>query len=67
MTSLTGGDPVGLVRPLGLAMLCAGVHSGEYYEAADAGGRLVGFLMTMPPGQDLFSTLACPVLQHDWY
>lgn len=55
MISLTGGAPE-LVGPLGSAMLRAGAQYGEYYEAVDAHGRLVGFLMTMPPGQDLFST-----------
>ena len=40
----------------GRAMLRAGVHSGEYYEASDADGRLVGYLVTMPPGNVLLST-----------
>lgn len=56
MMSLTGGEPDTALRPLGRAMLCAGIHSGQYYEATEADGRLAGFLMTMPPGQDLFST-----------
>ena len=37
-------------------MLRAGIHSGEYYEASNAKGELVGYLMTMPPGDTLFST-----------
>ena len=37
-------------------MLRAGIHSGEYYEATTVNGELVGFLMTMPPGDTLFST-----------
>ena len=56
MVSLTGGEPRTLLGPMGRAMLRAGVHSGEYYEAADEAGRLAGFAMVMPAGQDLFST-----------
>lgn len=56
MKSLTGGHPEELLELMGRAMLRAGVHSGEYYEASNETGELVGFLMTMPPGQDLFST-----------
>ncbi|KIP04043.1 hypothetical protein PHLGIDRAFT_15472 [Phlebiopsis gigantea 11061_1 CR5-6] len=56
MRSLTGGQPELLLRALGRAMLRAGLLSGEYYEAATAEGELVGFLMAMPPGQDIFST-----------
>ncbi|KAI0697360.1 hypothetical protein BC835DRAFT_1472786 [Cytidiella melzeri] len=55
LKSLVGGEPE-KIGDMGRAMLRAGVHSGEYYEAVDANGGLVGFLMTMPPGQDLFST-----------
>ena len=55
LKSLTGGEPE-KIPGMGRAMLRAGIHSGEYYEATDASGGLVGFLMTMPPGQDLFST-----------
>ncbi|KAI0089627.1 hypothetical protein BDY19DRAFT_943404 [Irpex rosettiformis] len=55
LKSLTGGEPE-KIADMGRAMLRAGIHSGEYYEAKDASGGLIGFLMTMPPGQDLFST-----------
>ena len=55
LISLVGGD-VALLSLFGRAMLRAGVHSGEYYEASDADGRLVGYLVTMPPGNVLLST-----------
>lgn len=48
---------------MGRAMLRAGIHSGEYYEASNAEGGLIGFLMTMPPGQDMFSTFVYEPLQ----
>lgn len=57
LRSLVGGD-LTQFGPLGRAMLRAGIHSGEYYEAIHERDGLVGFLMTMPPGQDLFSTSA---------
>ena len=56
MKSLTGGQPEELLGLMARAMLRAGIHSGEYYEASNTKGELVGFLMTMPPGQDIFST-----------
>lgn len=56
MKSLTGGEPELLLRAMGRAMLRAGLLSGEYYEAATTEGELIGFLVTMPPGQDMFST-----------
>lgn len=37
-------------------MLRAGILGGEYYEAVHEDSGMVGFLMTMPPGVDLFST-----------
>ncbi|KAF7792946.1 hypothetical protein EIP86_004049 [Pleurotus ostreatoroseus] len=37
-------------------MLRAGIYSGEYYEAVHQDEGMVGFLMVMPPGKDLFST-----------
>ena len=55
MKSLVGGD-LTQVGPLGRAMLRAGILSGEYYEATNEKDGLVGFLMVMPAGQDLFST-----------
>ena len=39
-----------------LAILRAGVHSGEYYEATDETGSLIGYTLWMPPGQEMFST-----------
>ncbi|KAJ3511538.1 hypothetical protein NLJ89_g4046 [Agrocybe chaxingu] len=39
-----------------LALLRAGVLSGEYYEATNEEGELVGYTMWMPPGQEMFST-----------
>jgi len=39
-----------------LALLRAGVHSGQYYEATDEGGELIGYTLWMPPGQEMFST-----------
>lgn len=39
-----------------LAILRAGVHSGEYYEATNDKGELVGYTMWMPPGNEIFST-----------
>jgi len=41
-----------------LAILRAGVHSGEYYEATDETGSLIGYTLWMPPGQEMFSTFA---------
>lgn len=55
MISLTGGQ-ASQIPSMGRAMLRAGIHSGEYYEAVDENDSLIGFLMTMPPGRDLFST-----------
>lgn len=55
LMSLCGGDSSKL-GPLGRAMLRAGVHCGEYYEAHHESEGMVGFLMVTPPGQDLFST-----------
>ena len=39
-----------------LSILRAGVHSGEYYEATDETGSLIGYTLWMPPGQEMFST-----------
>ncbi|KDR85991.1 hypothetical protein GALMADRAFT_397715 [Galerina marginata CBS 339.88] len=53
--SLAGGD-VSLMKFEALALLRAGVHSGEYYEASNEEGELIGYTMWMPPGQEMFST-----------
>jgi len=53
--SLAGGD-VSLMKFEALALLRAGVHSGEYYEATNKEGELIGYTMWMPPGQEMFST-----------
>ena len=37
-------------------MIRAGAHGGEYYEATHTNGDLVGFLVVMPAGHDLFGT-----------
>ncbi|KAI0340439.1 hypothetical protein BDW22DRAFT_1486269 [Trametopsis cervina] len=56
LKSLVGGEPE-KIDGMGRAMLRAGILAGEYYEATDEkDGSLLGYLMTMPPGQDLFST-----------
>lgn len=55
MKSLTGGD-ITLLPLMGRAMLAAGIAEGEYYAATDDNRQLLGFLMTMPPGRDLFDT-----------
>ncbi len=46
----------------GLALLRVGSLYGEYYEATDDKGNLLGFTMWMPPGQEMFSTLVSPAL-----
>ncbi|KAF8971928.1 hypothetical protein BDZ97DRAFT_1153970 [Flammula alnicola] len=53
--SLAGGD-ISLMKYEALALLRAGVLSGEYYEATDQEGQLIGYNMWMPPGQEIFST-----------
>ena len=53
--SLVGGDST-LASDLAQAVLRAGVFAGEYYNATDDDGRIVGFALWMPPGDDLFST-----------
>lgn len=39
-----------------LALLRAGVLAGEYYEASNEEGELIGYTMWMPPGREMFST-----------
>ncbi|KAF9562254.1 hypothetical protein CPC08DRAFT_706773 [Agrocybe pediades] len=53
--SLAGGE-VSLMNLEALALLRAGVHSGEYYEATDDQDALVGYTLWMPPGKEMFST-----------
>ncbi|CAA7265027.1 unnamed protein product [Cyclocybe aegerita] len=53
--SLAGGED-SLMPLQALALLRAGVHSGEYYEASNEQGELVGYTLWMPPGQEMFST-----------
>ncbi|KAJ3552832.1 hypothetical protein NM688_g3942 [Phlebia brevispora] len=55
LLSLVGGDAL-LMAPLSRAMLRAGIHSGQYYEATHEQDGLVGYMVTMPPGKDLLST-----------
>ena len=59
--SLAGGE-VSLMNDQGLALLRVGSLYGEYYEATDDKGNLLGFTMWMPPGQEMFSTLVSPNL-----
>jgi len=53
--SLAGGD-ISPMKFEALAFLRAGVHSGEYYEATDDEGGLIGYTVWMPPKQEMFST-----------
>lgn len=53
--SLAGGE-IPLMKFEALAILRAGVHCGEYYEATNDEGDLIGYTMWMPPGQMIFST-----------
>lgn len=53
--SLAGGD-VSLMEFEALALLRAGVLAGEYYEATNDEGELIGYTMWMPPGREMFST-----------
>lgn len=53
--SLAGGE-ISLMKYEALAILRAGVHSGEYYEATNENGELVGYTIWMPPGKEIFST-----------
>ncbi|KAF8167192.1 hypothetical protein B0H34DRAFT_680726 [Crassisporium funariophilum] len=53
--SLSGGD-TSLIRLQAKALLRAGALVGEYYEATNADGELVGYTMWMPPGEEMFST-----------
>jgi hypothetical protein len=39
-----------------LALFRAGVLAGEYYEASNEEGELIGYTMWMPPGREMFST-----------
>lgn len=39
-----------------LALLRSGVLDGEYYEATDDEGELIGYTMWMPPGREPFPT-----------
>ena len=55
MRQLVGGD-VSLLPLLGRAMIHAIVSAGEYYNAIDESGDLIGFAAWMPPGRDLFET-----------
>lgn len=52
---LCGGD-VGLVKPLALSMIRAGVLDGEFYAATNEEDDILGYVMTMPNGKVLFST-----------
>ncbi|EPQ55378.1 hypothetical protein GLOTRDRAFT_129653 [Gloeophyllum trabeum ATCC 11539] len=38
------------------AVLAAGTLHGEYYGATDSSGQILGFILAIPPGRDLFST-----------
>ncbi|KIM38175.1 hypothetical protein M413DRAFT_447938 [Hebeloma cylindrosporum] len=53
--SLAGGD-VSLMEFEALALLRAGVLDGEYYEATDDEGALIGYTMWMPPAREMLST-----------
>ncbi|KJA19230.1 hypothetical protein HYPSUDRAFT_69399 [Hypholoma sublateritium FD-334 SS-4] len=53
--SLAGGE-ASLMNYQALALLRVGSLYGEYYEATDDEGNLLGFTMWMPPGQEMFST-----------
>lgn len=48
----------------GLALLRVGSLYGEYYEATDEEGTLLGFTMWMPPGQEMFSTSVSSAIVH---
>ncbi|KAF9476014.1 hypothetical protein BDN70DRAFT_882975 [Pholiota conissans] len=53
--SLAGGD-ISLMPLQALALLRAGALAGEYYEATNEEGEMIGYTMWMPPGQEMFST-----------
>lgn len=55
-TSLVGGERA-LLGPMVKSMIKAAVHiAGEFYPALDGNGELVGYVLWMPPGRDLFET-----------
>jgi len=66
--SLAGGD-VSLMNFEVLAILRAGVLDGEYYEATNDEGELIGYTMWMPPGREMFSTFVISIgalkIRHD--
>jgi hypothetical protein len=53
--SLAGGE-IALMTCQALALLRAGALAGEYYEATNEEGEMIGYTMWMPPGQEMFST-----------
>ncbi|KAF8195072.1 hypothetical protein BJ912DRAFT_1085952 [Pholiota molesta] len=53
--SLAGGE-ISLMTCQALALLRAGALAGEYYEATNEEGEMIGYTMWMPPGQEMFST-----------
>ncbi|THH32295.1 hypothetical protein EUX98_g1892 [Antrodiella citrinella] len=53
--AICGGD-TNLLKPLVLAMIRAGVLDGETYAATNENDEVLGYVMTMPKGQVLFST-----------
>lgn len=53
--SLVGGD-TDLLRSQAVAMIRAGVLSGEFYVAQTSTGDVAGFTLWMPPGQEMFAT-----------
>ncbi|EGO00642.1 hypothetical protein SERLA73DRAFT_178507 [Serpula lacrymans var. lacrymans S7.3] len=52
--SLSGCDAT-LLDPMARSTLMAGILAGEYYNATDESGDVVGFALWMPPGEEMFS------------